>query len=694
MNSKLTPERLRKKAIVYVRQSKPSQLIHNQESQRLQYGLEDRARALGFQQITVIDEDLGRTGSGLVERPGFQRLVSQVLSEEVGAVFCLEASRLARNGRDWHHLIELCGMVGAVLADPGDIYDPLLLNDRLLLGLKGSMAEFELSLFRQRSIEAIRQKARRGELRIPLPVGFCWSPNGKIETDPDERVQQAIQMVFRKMTELGSIRQVLIWLRQENVCLPVSSPPAGEAPRVWKLPLYQNTHHILTNPIYAGAYAFGKTEARTKVVDGRARRSFGHRKPRSTWRVLICDHHPGYISWEEYERNQAMIAANTHGYSDAEPKAGRGGRALLSGLLRCRRCGRKLHVSYSGPRGVVIRYACSGESVDCGEGHCISFGGLRADEAVSKEVLHAIEGNAIEAALQAAEQIEQQQQALRKAFELEVEQARYEARLAARRYEAVDPEQRLVAKELEARWNVALQKVQELEQKREESDRQSPSASRPSSQVLRSLAQDLPTVWNSPAADMRLKQRILHILIREIIADVDENNREIVLLIHWAGDHHSEVRVKKGEGGKHRHCTNLEAIEVIRKMAGKFSDEQIAVTLNRLRLRTGLGYTWNEMRVYSVRHRRQLPAFDPDPNPPSEVTLEQAARRLNLSPPSVRKMIAEKILPGSQVVECAPWQIPVEALDTEGVRRAAANLRNRVPRSEGCAEQRSIFSES
>ncbi len=694
MNSKLTPERLRKKAIVYVRQSKPSQLIHNQESQRLQYGLEDRARALGFQQITVIDEDLGRTGSGLVERPGFQRLVSQVLSEEVGAVFCLEASRLARNGRDWHHLIELCGMVGAVLADPDDIYDPLLLNDRLLLGLKGSMAEFELSLFRQRSIEAIRQKACRGELRIPLPVGFCWSPNGKIETDPDERVQQAIQMVFRKMTELGSIRQVLIWLRQENVCLPVSSPPAGEAPRVWKLPLYQNTHHILTNPIYAGAYAFGKTEARTKVVDGRARRSFGHRKPRSTWRVLICDHHPGYISWEEYERNQAMIAANTHGYSDAEPKAGRGGRALLSGLLRCRRCGRKLHVSYSGPRGVVIRYACSGESIDCGEGHCISFGGLRADEAVSKEVLHAIEGNAIEAALQAAEQIEQQQQALRKAFELEVEQARYEARLAARRYEAVDPEQRLVAKELEARWNVALQKVQELEQKREESDRQSPSASRPSSQVLRSLAQDLPTVWNSPAADMRLKQRILHILIREIIVDVDENNREIVLLIHWAGDHHSEVRVKKGEGGKHRHCTNLEAIEVIRKMAGKFSDEQIAVTLNRLRLRTGLDYTWNEMRVYSVRHRRQLPAFDPDPNPPSEVTLEQAARRLNLSPPSVRKMIAEKILPGSQVVECAPWQIPVEALDSEGVRRAAANLRNRVPRSEGCAEQRSIFSES
>jgi len=344
----------------------------------------------------------------------------------------------------------------------------------------------------------------------------------------------------------------------------------------------------------------------------------------------------------------------------------------------------------------VIRYGCSGESIDCGEGHCISFGGLRVDGAVSKEVLRAVEGKAIEAALKAAEQIEQQQQDLRKAFALEVEQAHYEARLAARRYEAVDPEQRLVAQELEARWNVALQKVQELENKLEAFDRVSPAAPLPSPEVLLSLAQDLPAVWNSPSVDRRLKQRILHILIREIIADVDENSQEVVLVIHWAGGHHSEVRVKKGEGGKHRHCTNLEAIEVIRKMAGKFSEEQIAVTLNRLRLRTGLDNTWNEMRVYSVRHRLQLPAFDPHQNPPNQVTLEQAARRLNLSPPSVRKLIEQKILPGLQVVECAPWRIPAEALETEAVRRAAANLRNRVrvPQSENCAEQRSIFSES
>jgi DNA invertase Pin-like site-specific DNA recombinase len=696
MNPKLTPERLLKKAIVYVRQSKPSQLIQNQESQRLQYGLVDRAHALGFQNVIVIDEDLGRTGSGLVERPGFQRLLAEVCSGEVSAVFCLEASRLARNGRDWHHLIELCGMLGAVLVDPDGIYDPMLLNDRLLLGLRGTMSEFELNLFRQRSTEAIRQKAHRGELRIPLPTGFSWSSSGKIEKDPDERVRQAIQLVFQKMTEVGSIRQVLIWLRHENVCLPTLSPQEGEPQIVWKLPFYQNIHAILTNPAYAGAYAFGKTETRTRVIEGRARRSSGHPKPQSEWMVLIRDHHPSYIPWEEYERNQAMIAANTHGHSGSGPKAGRGGRALLSGLVRCRRCGRMLYVAYSGPGGVVIRYECRGARIDCGEGRCISFGGLRVDEAVSHEVLRAIEGNAIEAALKAAAQIEQQQHDLRKAVELEVEQARYEARLAARRYEAVDPEQRLVAKELEARWNVALQKVQELENKLHQFDSNSPSAALPNPQVLMSLAQDLPAVWNSPSTDTRLKQRIVRILIREIIADTDEKSRETVLLIHWAGGRHSELRLKKSETGKHRHCTNTEAIEVIQKMAGKFPDEQIAATLNRLRLRTGLDNSWNEMRVYSVRHRHQLPAFDPNQRNRSEVTLEQAAQRLNLSPPSVRKLIEEKILPGYQVVACAPWQIPVEALDTEAVRKAAANLRNRVrvPRSENCEGQRSMFSDS
>jgi DNA invertase Pin-like site-specific DNA recombinase len=364
MNPKLTPERLARKALVYVRQSKPSQLINNQESTRLQFSLVDRARALGFQQVVTVDDDLGRTGSGLVDRPGFKRLAAEVCSGEVGAVFCVEASRLARNGRDWHLLIDLCGMVGAVLVDLDGVYDPTLTNDRLLLGMKGTISEFELNLFRQRSSEAILQKARRGELHIPMSVGFCWTRSGRMERDPDQRVQQAIELVFRKMTELGSVRQVLQWFLQENISLPAFPHGSPERQMVWKLPSYASLHAMLTNPIYAGAYVYGRRETRTKIVEGRARKSAGHRKPQSRWKVLIKEHHPGYISWEEYERNQSMIVANNYIHSGTEAKSGRGGRALLSGLLRCRRCGRMIQVFYPGP---VVRYVCNQARSQYGE---------------------------------------------------------------------------------------------------------------------------------------------------------------------------------------------------------------------------------------------------------------------------------------------------------------------------------------
>jgi DNA invertase Pin-like site-specific DNA recombinase len=694
MNPKLTAERLERGAIVYVRQSTPGQVLHHQEGRRRQYALQDHARHLGFQQVAVIDEDQGRSGSGLVERAGFQQLVGAVCAGTVGAIFCLEASRLARNGRDWHHLIELCGMTGTAIVDPDGVYDPALMNDRLLLGMKGTMSEFELNLLRQRSAEAIRQKAQRGELQFGLPVGYAWTGEGRIEKDPDRRVQEALSLVFAKMAELGSARQVLLWFRREDIAVPRRNQDQPSGPAIWAAPTYSALLSLLSNPLYGGAYAFGKTQTRTRVIEGRARKSTGHKKPRSEWTVLIPRHHPGYISWEQYERNQAIMASNVHMKSQAEPKAGRGGRALLSGLLRCRRCGRMLYVSYSGSQGMVLRYQCRGAHMNQGAPRCITFSGLGVDRAVAGEVLRAISGNAVEAAVEAAERMRQELGEQRRAVELELEQARYDAKLAGRRYEAVDPDRRLVAAELEGRWNTALQKVQALEKRVRECGDGGAALDIPDKEILLSLARDLPAVWNAPETDAGLKQRIVHILVEELVADVNEDKKEIIILIHWAGGRHSELRVAQRSTGQHGQSTGVEALEAIRRMAGKFGDGEIAATLNRLRLRTGAGHSWNAQRVYGLRRQQGLP------NPASSgevrtLTLQQAADRLGVSELSIRRLIDQKILPATQVVPSAPWEISPDALNLPAVQQAIDNARRRKrPPTPQDEESGLLFSES
>jgi excisionase family DNA binding protein len=689
MHLRLNDSHLRRRAAVYVRQSSLGQVLANLESQRRQYALADQARELGFREVIVIDDDLGRSGSGLVDRPGFQRLVAEVCAGEVGAVFCIEASRLARNGRDWHQLVELCGMAGTVLVDADGIYDPRVLNDRLLLGLKGTMSEFELGLLRQRSHEAIRQKAGRGELRMHLPVGYCWLERGKMEMDPDHRVQQALRLVFSKMTDLGSVRQVLLWVRRESIQLPVKLIPEGTI--VWRLPTYSTVRRILSSPVYAGVYAFGRTKSRTKIVNGRSQKTSGHRCPTEEWQVLIRDHHPGYITWEQYEHNQSMISANAHSISNGSRKAGRGGQALLSGLLRCRRCGWMLQVHYT-QRTRSNRYGCVRGRAQLGEHSCISFGAWRVDQAVAAEILGVINGNAVDAAIEAVEQMRRQEQEHRKALELELEQARYEAALAARRYEAVDPDNRLVAGQLEARWNKTLENVCILERKLQTEARERSVVPIPDRELLLSLAQDLHAVWNSPAADMRLKQRIVRIVLQEIIADIDLEHEEIVLLLHWVGGRHSELRVRKNPTGQNRYRTAIEACDVIRQMTGRFNDERIAATLNRIGLGTGAGNAWNEQRVNSFRHKHQLV---PKEIAASDVlTIDQAADRLGVSKTSVRRMIGQKLLAATQVIRYAPWEIRPETLDSAQVRLAMESIRRRerLPRTKAANNQDDLFS--
>jgi DNA invertase Pin-like site-specific DNA recombinase len=679
---KITANHLDRRAVVYVRQSTLTQLTHNHESQRRQYGLADYARSLGFRNVDTIDEDLGRSGSGLVERPGFGRLVAMVCSGEVGAVLCIEASRLARNGRDWHHLIELCGLAGTLVVDPEGIYDPRSMNDRLLLGLKGTMSEFELNLLRERSVQAILQKAQRGALRYCLPIGLCWTRSGKIELDPDRRVQAAIRSVFAKFVELGSARQVLLWFRQERVTLPRHRGVGVDQDVAWGLPIYGGIIKLLQNPLYAGAYAYGKTEGRIKMSNGRASKTAGHRKPQEQWTALIQDHHPGYLSWEQYLRNQVTLAENAHMKPKMSRSAARGGHSLLAGLLRCRRCGRMLHVGYSGRGGTVPRYFCRGAHLNHGEERCLSVGGLRVDAAVSGEILRVVEPIAIESALHASELQEQQTQQRREALRLELEQARYEARLAERRYEAMDPENRLVAAELEGRWNLSLQRVRELEQTYA-LDEQLPKRPVPTRERLLELALEFPRIWHSTATDKRLKQRIAHILLREVTLDVDDAKAEIEITLHWIGGRHSQLRVSKAKTGQHRFTTCSDATEVVRAMAGRFSDQVIASTLNRLRLKTGHGLTWIESRVRSLRSTHDLPKYDAASRDQSLLTLQVTAARLDISITAVRHLIEDGIITGTQVVPCAPWLLPAEQLDDPKVRAAVSMIQSgkRRPRT-------------
>ena len=512
MSIKITSDHLGRIAVVYVRQSTMAQVTGNLESQRRQYDLACAAEKAGFASVTVIDDDLGRSGSGSVQRPGFERLVAMVCSGDVGAVYCIEASRLARNGRDWHHLIDLCALAGAVVIDPDGAYDPRLVNDRLLLGLKGTMSEYELSLLRQRGIAARDSKARRGEYRFMLPPGFCWSEAGKIEIDPDEHVVAAIRLIFAKFAELGSARQVFLWMRSADIKMPVVLRNIDVYKLIWKAPAYHSVMQILHNPLYAGAYAFGRRAQRTRVVDGRARKFSGFNKPREEWNVLLRDNHPGYISWQDYEKNQKLLLENAHMKKNCARKSARGGRALLTGLMRCGRCGRMMRVFYGMAKGNAHRYQCRGDDAHVGAGLCIGIGGVRIDRAVALQILEAVSDHAVEAAIFASDQVERSRKEIVAAVERDLEGARYDASLASRRYELVDPTKRHVARELEARWNAALEHVAGLERRIEELSAMSAARPKIDRARLLQLARDLPTVWNAPSTETRTNTTVAYLL--------------------------------------------------------------------------------------------------------------------------------------------------------------------------------------
>jgi len=673
MNDKIRPEHRQRAAYVYVRQSTQYQVRHHREGQQRQYDLEPRARQLGFGQVVVIDEDLGRSGSGMQERPGFGRLLAAVCQGLAGAVLALEASRLARNNRDWHHLVDLCALTGTLLMDDDGIYDPKVLNDRLLLGLKGTMSEFELGLMRQRARAAYLQKVKRGEALWEVPVGFVRSKDGRIEMTPDRQVQQAIAMVFGKFRQLGSARQTLLWLRDERLALPHAVAGSAGQEVSWRAASLSRVQQVLRNPCYAGAFAFGRTATRMIVQDDRIRRGASRRyRPQAEWEVLIVDHHAGYIRWAEYLENRAIMARNIARRESESAGAVKRGPALLSGLLRCGRCGRKLHVGYSGSDGKVGRYLCIGRREERGSGACFSMGRLKVDQSVVEQVLAAVAPGGIEAALQASEASAAADQEKCRALELALARARYEAQRARRQYDLADPENRLVTGELETRWNRALQNVAELEQRVQTLTAAPPAISADQKQQLLELGEELPRVWDDPGTSVELKKQILRTVIEEIMVQSDPDRSEHRLQIHWVGGVHTELVVPRNRVGRTSRQADGKVLELVGELVKVCEDRMIAITLNRLGYRTGQGNPWNQSRVGAFRHTHGLPKFEPRAD---WITLEEAARALAVSSKIVHTLLRKGILPGRQVVACAPWVIERKDLELPSVRAAAQAAR-------------------
>src|SRR5215211_3125570 len=679
---KITPDHLGRGAFIYIRQSTADQLANNHESRRRQYGLAERARTLGWTDVTVIDDDLGRSGSG-VSRPGFERLLAAICEGRVGAVFAIEASRLARNGRDWHTLIEFCGLVGTVIVDEDGIYEPRHPNDRLLSGVKGTMSELELSLLRARSTEALKQKARRGELFFTVAVGYIKVGRDKIEMDPDLRVREAIGLVFARFAEMQSVRQVFLSLRADQIALPyIDSKSSGQHQLLWKPPVYATVNNLLTNPVYAGAYVFGRTGSRMTIENGRKRILRGYRKNRSDWAVLLVDHHEGYLSWADYERNQRLIADNANGKGMMVRGAVRKGEALLVGLLRCGHCGRRLLVSYNGTKGDIGRYYCDATRSDPAAAPCISFGALRVDQAVGAEIVRLLQPLGVDAAVRAITDCEHQAGEKQRQLELALEQARYEAARARRQYDAVDPDNRLVAAELERRWNERLLAVRGLEDERDALSASPPTVLTATDRDrLLALGADLERAWQSPGATPATRKRIIRTLIEEIVVRIEDD--VLGLVIRWQGGDHTPLRVPRNRIGQHRWSVDADVVALVTVLARQMPDQAIAAVLNRAGKTTGKGHGWTRSRVCSLRNHRQIaPYREGERTLRGEVTLEEAAKILDVSQATVRRLIQEKIVPAHQLCKGAPWVIRASDLDDEAVRRAAEARRQRRPPSD------------
>jgi len=662
--SKITSDHMRRRAVVYVRQSSATQVEHNRESTARQYQLAERAVALGWprDQVKVFDQDLGVSGSGLAERAGFARMIAEVALGEVGIVLGLEVSRLARNNADWYRLLDLCGVTHTLIGDADGIYHPGLFNDRLVLGLKGTMSEAELHVLRARLLRGIRNKAARGELHRGLPVGLVrGEADGEVLLHPDESVTAAIRAVFERFAEMGSARRVWLWFRSQGLRFPLQSNTLADVR--WVTPTYTKIHEVLTNPFYAGVYVYGRTQQTCYVDDGGRLRKRIKLRPRSQWPVFIRDHHRGFIDWETFEANQSRLAQNTRPRPHQGGGAVREGAALLQGIAVCGHCGRRLSVHYSG-RYSAPGYHCAGKNIVNGRGeYCLNVGGVQIDAAVAAAFLAALAPAGLAASLQAIEELEADHEITLAQFRRELERARYGALRAERRYRAVDPENRLVARGLEAEWESTLQelKAAEAELASREHSRPHPLTDEERASIL-ALGKDLNGVWSASTTSDRDRKELLRTLLEEVALRVEREKSNAHLTLRWRGGLFCEIDVPLPRSHPAPIRTAEDTVDLLRRLAVHYPDAVIAGILNRQGRNTATGLSFTANRVGSLRTHWNIPCFEPSPQTSDApcVTVERAAQALGVAPSTLHRWLNDGFIAGEQITPGAPWRIRLD----------------------------------
>ena len=656
-----------KLAYIYVRQSTAGQVRHHQEGTELQYHLVDRAVTLGWprERVAVIDDDLGKSGTSSAERHGFQRLISEIGLGKAGLVLSLDASRLARNNRDWHQLLELCSIFGVLIADGERLYEPTLYHDRLLLGLSGIMSEAELHQLRIRLHQGERQKAARGELRMPLPGGLARTRSGEIILHPDEQVQSRLVFVFRKFNELQSARAVMQELRRHDLPLPVR-PLRGPAPHEveWVPATSTGVLQVLHNPAYAGAYVYGRRQSDP------LRRRAGQTHPTTIqlpidrWPVCLKDAHPGYISWEEFMANQSRLQNNAARHKRAQPGAPRKGQALLQGIAICGRCGRRMGLHYSGPKGTYPVYLCTGDYNINGSPRCQQVRALSVDAEIERILLEALSADQIAVAVEAVGELESQAKLLDQQWKLKCERARYDVERARRQYDEVEPENRLVARSLERAWEQKLRQQEAVDQEYQAWQREQvgPLSNGERAEVLK-LAKDFSRVWQ--IANAIEHKRIVRLVIREVILEQIADDGVVSFRITWQTGATSEHQVQR-RVRSYAVCVSTPMLERrIRELAkaGKF-DREIADALNAEHFMSARGVPFQSNNVHLLRRRfgiRTAKINGVEDNPPQwpdgSYSIRGAAEALGITAQTVFKWLRRGYLGGSQLRIGQPWKI-------------------------------------